>query len=98
MYKIQISEEAELNLDNIFDYIAKDSTKIALQFTEKMLQKFSESVSENPKMCIKHKIFHLYIYRKNYYIFYKIIEERKEIIVAHVVRSSRYTAYKDFMM
>ncbi len=95
MYFIRVSKEAEKNLEKISDYIAKDSIKRAISFTKEMMKNFNKVVSVFPYANKSENGYHKHIYKK-YLIFYRIIEEKKEISVEVAINSAKYLAYKKF--
>ncbi|MES2677376.1 MAG: type II toxin-antitoxin system RelE/ParE family toxin [Pseudomonadota bacterium] len=96
MYRIRILKKAKQDLSNIRDYIALDNPYRAISFTQEMLTNFSRKISIYPKSGLKCKDFYYSIY-KNYLIFYDIAESEKEIVILHIVHSSNYTSYQNFI-
>lgn len=96
MYKIEISKKAKADLNNIRDYIALDNPYRAISFTEEMVVNFKKRICIYPKSGFKCKDFYCLVY-KNYLIFYDINQEKKEISILHIIHSSQYTAYQNFI-
>ena len=61
-----------------------------------MLINFKRKISLYPRSGLKCKDFYYSIY-KNYFIFYDIKELEKEIAILHIIHSSQYTAYQNFI-
>lgn len=97
MYKVNRTAKASQDLKKIAFYISLDNPYKALSFTRELIDSFNKQVSIYPRTGVKCKKFYYYIYR-NYLIFYKIREQKKEIMISHIIHSSRYNAYKNFLV
>ncbi len=88
--KIQWSEPASADLDNIWDFIAKDSEYFASDFILKLIEAV-EKVSEYPKLGRVVPEFNNEIIReiifKDYRIIYKIKDD--VVFIAAVIHGSR---------
>jgi toxin ParE1/3/4 len=94
MYTIKYNEESLQELQEIFDYIAIDSRKRAIDYMEKM-SKCIEQLSVFPNIGSKGKYHEFQEYGirmlpfENYLIFYIIKEQKQEIGIIHVLHGSR---------
>ncbi len=90
MFSIEYLNEAELDLEDIADFIVKDNKNRALVYLEKM-QKTIELISENPNMGIlcENKNIKLgcrILIFEAYLIFYKVT--KKSILIIRILHSS----------
>lgn len=94
MYEVIMSGKARQDIKDIAQYISKDNPERAVSFVEDLVNNFSKKTSLYPKSGIKRGKFYYSVHKK-YLIFYRIFG--KQIYVAHIIHSSRYTAYKNFI-
>lgn len=96
MYFVRVLEKAEKDLDCIADYIAKENPYKAVSFTQELLKSFKNKTSLYPRIGIKCKNFHYLIHGK-YFIFYDVWEDKKEVVVLHIIHGANYSAYKKLL-
>lgn len=96
MYNVLKTLKANGDLDNIADYIAKDSPYRAISFVQEMINNFQNKVSLFPKAGMKCNDFYFTVYQ-GYYIFYDIYEHKQEILIVRIINSAQYTEYKGFV-
>ena len=90
MLKIEYSKKAEFDLEDIADFIAKDSKNRALSYLSKM-QELIELISQNPNLGIacsskNIKLKCRILIFEAYLIFYKVIE--KSVLIIRILHSS----------
>ncbi len=90
MLEIVYSQNAEQDLEEIGDFIARDSISCALEYLEKM-QKSIELIASNPNIGLSCKSKNIDIECRlfifdDYLIFYKVLED--EIIIIRVLHGS----------
>ena len=97
-YKVNFTEEAEANLDNIFDFILLESADATLaeSFSTSLVYTVNESLSFMPT---KHPIYKRQVRRfvfpkyTNYSAFFKIDEPRQMVFVLAITQSKQFTRY-----
>lgn len=97
MYHIIRSEPARQDIKNIARYIAKDNPYKAVSFVQGMIDRFESLVSNFPRSGKKYKDFYLYVYHKNYFIFYDIKDEIQTVELLRIINSAQYTEYQSFV-
>jgi plasmid stabilization system protein ParE len=95
-YRVEVSEEAERNIDGILTYMTKKlfSPSAASHFLDDV-QKSYTALAENPylySLCVG-KSLEVYQYRRvvirNYLMFYQIDEDSQTVLVVAVVYGGR---------
>jgi toxin ParE1/3/4 len=91
MPEVEYSEPAELDIDEIWHYIAQDSTQNADRFVDRLYQMCREVLAPNPMVGHSRDDLALglrsHVFSRRYLIFYQPIENGVEII--RVVHGSR---------
>ena len=89
--KVEWTVPAETDLDDLFDYIARDSAVYAEQFVDRILESVAR-LSDQPKMgravpeADSNDIREL-VFRKNYRIIYVLRADRVQILaIVHAAR------------
>jgi toxin ParE1/3/4 len=93
--KVRVSTEAEAELEKIGDYIARDSPKRAITFTDELL-KAARSIGGYPKAYPLIPRYEYYGYRRRPYGDYLIIYtiEADHVAIAHFLHGARdYEAF-----
>jgi len=89
MNEFRLSTEAERNLDEIFDYIARDNPAAASRFVQLIKGKF-RLLAEFPRMGRSRPEFgtrtRSFVVRK-YTIFYRVIKEG--VLITHIYHGAR---------
>ena len=96
MYKVEILPRAKADIKNIARYIAIDKPQRAITFTQEMVAKFINLVSQFPYAGIKYKQHYCFKY-KGYLLFYHINEEQKQVNLLFVLNSAQYMGYVDIV-
>lgn len=94
MYKIYYSNLSDSDLQEIYDYIASDSSYNAIRYLSK-IEKLILKLAEAPNIGVKPRYpelvllgLQVLIFEK-YLIFYKVREQEKEVEIVRVLNGQR---------
>jgi plasmid stabilization system protein ParE len=90
MIEVILTEEAENDLVDIIEYIARDNPKRAKSYTVELLEKADNTISTFPFSCplhIKKLNIRKFIYGK-YNVYYKYIESEEKAYILHIFNSA----------
>ncbi len=94
MYHVEISEQAERDMHEIYQYIA--FTSFQQQIAEKIIEHIEEAIfsldfmpMRYPKYPSKRWVHLRYMTVDNYNIFYQVNQELKEIFVVQIIYGRR---------
>lgn len=93
MYQIEISEKADMDLENIAKYITLDNPYRSLSFVQGLIDFAKKNLSLFPKTGTEY-LWRFFIPYKSYLIFYQIDENKKKVNISRIIHSSQYSAYK----
>lgn len=94
MYKVKIAKDVIRDIRNISLYIAQENPYRALSFAQELLDKAESILSLFPLSGKKsYQDYRLLVY-KNYYIFYKVDEKKREVWLSKIANPANYSAYK----
>jgi toxin ParE1/3/4 len=96
VYKLIVSKEAHIDIDNIVTYIAVElaNSSAAIDFLDDVERSY-RAITNNPRMyslcddSILKKDGYRKIVIRNYLVFYRIDEEKKIIIIVRVIYGGR---------
>ncbi len=95
-YSIVFSEDADLELEDIIDYISQDNENNALKFSARMVSNIEEKLSFMPMMYREYKETMRIFPYGNYIIFYEINEKKKQVEILHIIHWARDLAEINF--
>jgi len=90
MIEIILTKEAENDLVDIIEYIARDNPKRAKTYTVELLEKADNTISTFPFSCpLDNKKLNIrkFIYGK-YNIYYKYIESEEKAYILHIFNAA----------
>ena len=86
-----VTDKAEADLKNIFDFIAKGSPVTAARYTEELLTGVIDQLDVFPESCpIHNELLNIrrYSYEK-YNVYYEYKPDEKTVFILHVIHSSK---------
>ena len=89
--QIQLTKEANYELEDIIKYISQDNPEIARKYAQRMIQKLFNVLSIFPLSCPLYntkkqiRVFHF----EKYKIFYRFEEKNNTIYILHITHSRK---------
>ncbi len=97
IYEVRNTQQADEDLENIAEYIARDNTHTALSYVSKLQSDIQRTLSVFPHKHRKYKDCHAFPYG-NYLVLFDIVESQKIVNVLGVVNTAQYLRYKNMML
>jgi len=91
-FSVELSQEAEKDIESIAGYIAQDNPRWAIEYALELRIKIDASLSIFPDKYIKRKK-HYVMTHWNYLVFFNIHRDSMQVVVLGIYNSAQYQKY-----